>query len=70
MLAFFSFLGFEFQLRGLKPSHVCVLIAKFDVALQNASFGSIHQGRLRFGLAVVTGESGCSVSTAPRVFEA
>lgn len=67
---FLSFGGFELQLRSLNPSHVCVLIAGFDVALQNASFGSIHQGLLGFGLAAVTGESGCLVSTALRFFEA
>lgn len=70
MLVFLSFWGFELQLRSLKPSYVCVLIARFDVALQNASFGSIHQGLLGFGLAVVTGESGCMVSTALWFFEA
>lgn len=69
MPVFLSFMGFELQLRGLRPSHVCVLIARFDVALQNASLGSIHQGLLGFGLAAVTGESGCFVSTALRFFE-
>lgn len=39
---------------------MCVLIARFDVALQNASFGFIHQGLLQFGLAVMTGDLGCT----------
>lgn len=69
MPVFLSFLGFELQRRGLKPLHVCALIVRFNVALQNSSFGIIHQD-LGFGLAVMTGESGCLVSTALEFFEA